>query len=322
MTSNPAEINPGATTMPGWREAGLRYYKYSHFLKRTFGGKVHRVTVDGGFTCPNVDGTVAYGGCVYCDNRSFSPNRREPRIPILHQVEKGIRIVDEIFEPDVYLAYFQAATNTHAPLEKLERLYEAALADPRIRGLIVGTRPDCAADDVLELLESFTDRYFVAIEYGLQSIHQRSLDWMNRGHDAACFFDAVQRTKGRGIDISAHVILGLPGESRADMLATIDAVNLSGVDGIKLHNLHVVADTPMAEMHRRGEIPILERDAYVELIIDVLERLSPNMVVHRLTGDAPRDYLIEPRWVLRKAEFLYALDQEMQRRGSFQGKGS
>ncbi|MFO0944874.1 MAG: TIGR01212 family radical SAM protein [Planctomycetota bacterium] len=320
MTLSPTELPPDAIGAPGWREAGLRYFKYSHFLRQRFGGKVHRVTVDGGFTCPNVDGTVAFGGCVYCDNRSFSPNRRAPRIPIIHQVEKGIQIVEEIFEPEVYLAYFQAATNTYASLEKLKRLYDEALANPKIGGLIVGTRPDCVGNDVLDLLQGYADRYFVAIEYGLQSVNQRSLDWMNRGHDVDCFFDAVERTKGRGIDISAHVILGLPAETRKDMLATIDAVNQSGVDGIKLHNLHVVEDTPMAEMYRRGEIPVMTRDEYVDLIIDVLEHLSPNMVIHRLTGDAPRDYLIEPQWVLRKAEFLYAMDQEMLRRDSVQGK--
>lgn len=309
-----------ATQLGSWREAGHRYYKYSHFLRTRFGQKIHRVTVDGGFTCPNVDGTVALGGCVYCDNRSFSPNRRLPKIPILNQLDRGIRIVDQLYSPDDYLVYFQAATNTYAPVDKLRRLYDEALSHPRARGIVIGTRPDCVPDEVLDLIQGYTREYFVAIEYGLQSIHQRSLDWMNRGHDAACFFDAVARTKGRGIDISAHIILGLPGESLVDMLATVDAVATSGVDGIKIHNLHVVSDTPMEAEYRQGKIPIYERDEYVDLLICALERLPPEMVVHRVTGDAPPEYLIAPLWVKRKAEFLQALDRVLAERDTWQGK--
>lgn len=308
------------TDTVSWREAGHRYYKYSHFLRQRFGQKIHRVTVDGGFTCPNVDGTVAVGGCVYCDNRSFSPNRRLPKIPILHQLDRGIRIVDELYRPDDYLVYFQAATNTYAPVDKLRRLYDEALSHPRARGIIIGTRPDCVSDEVLDLIESYTAKYFVAIEYGLQSIHQRSLDWMNRGHDADCFFDAVSRTKGRSIDISAHVILGLPGESKEEMLATIDAVANAGIDGIKIHNLHVVSDTPMEAQYRRGEIPIIERDDYLDLLVEVLQRLPPELVIHRLTGDAPSEYLIAPLWVQRKAELLQALDRLLKQRDTWQGK--
>src|SRR5262245_4272391 len=217
-----------------WRAAGLRYYKYSHFLKQRFGKRIHRVTVDGGFTCPNVDGTVAVGGCVYCDNRSFSPNRREARIPITHQVSKGIEIIDSAYEPDGYLAYFQAGTNTYASLEKLKRMYDEAIANPKIVGLSIGTRPDCVRNEVLDLLESYAQRMFVSVEYGLQTVHDRSLEWMNRGHGSDCFFDAVERTLGRNLDICTHVILGLPGETRADMLATIDAVAQTPVDGIKI----------------------------------------------------------------------------------------
>lgn len=305
-----------------WRAQGHRYYKYSHFLRERFGGTVHRVTVDAGFTCPNVDGTVAVGGCVYCDNRSFSPNRRLPRVPIERQISRGIDILDEFRQPDVYLAYFQAATNTYAPVEKLRRLYDAALADSRVRGLIVGTRPDCVPDEVLDLLAEYARNRFVAVEYGLQSIHDRSLAWMNRGHDAASFFDAVARTKARAptVDVSAHVILGLPGEGPAEMLATADALAGAPVDGVKIHNLHIVADTPLAEEYAAGRIAILDRDEYLEVLVAFLERLPETMVIHRVTGDAPREYLVAPDWVRHKAEFLQLLEREMTNRATWQGQ--
>jgi radical SAM protein (TIGR01212 family) len=305
---------------PDWRDSGFRYYKYSHFLARRFGGRIYRVSVDGGFTCPNVDGTVAVGGCVYCDNRSFSPSRRGPRTPIGKQIDLGLVVLDGKFEPDGYLAYFQAATNTYAPLDKLRRLYDEALSHPRVMGLIVGTRPDCVPDDVLDLLQSYAREKFVSIEFGLQSIHQRSLDWMNRGHDVACFFDAVARSQGRGLDVCAHVILGLPGESADDQMATADALAQTKVDGVKIHNLHVVEGTPLEEQFRRGEVRILDQDEYVELLIDFLERLPATMVVHRVTGDAPTEYLVAPRWVHRKAEFLHLLDRRMAARDAYQGR--
>src|SRR5919108_199623 len=222
-----------------------RYYAFSRFLKQRFGTKVYRVTVDAGFTCPNVDGTVAVGGCVYCDNRSFSPNRRLPRTPVREQVRRGVAILQERYRADRFLAYFQAATNTYAPVEKLRRLYDEALGHPQIVGLAVGTRPDCVPDPVLDLLEGYARDRYVCLELGLQSVHDRSLDWMNRGHHFDAFLDAVQRCQGRGLDLCIHVILGLPGESTDDMLATADALARLPVQAVKIHNLHVVPDTPL-----------------------------------------------------------------------------
>lgn len=315
-------MSPAAQAVgePGWKAAGLRYHSYRWFLGRRFGKRVHRLSLDGGMTCPNVDGALAVGGCVYCDNRSFNPIRRAGARAIEDQVSRGIAALDLKFHPEAYLAYFQAGTSTYAPLDELRAMYEAALRDPRIVGLIVATRPDCAADPVLDLLESHARDRYVAVEYGLQSIHERSLRWMNRGHGAKVFFDAVARSLGRGLDVGAHVILGLPGESRADMLETIDAVAASGIDGVKIHNLHVVRNTPMELEYRQGRIPLMDRDEYVELIADVLVRLPPGMVIHRLLGDAPADWLVAPRWVLRKAEFLQAVDRELARRDAWQGK--
>ncbi len=298
-----------------------RYYPLSRFLRERFGGKVYRVTVDGGFTCPNVDGTAAVGGCVFCDNRSFSPNRRLPRTSVRAQVERGIKLLDARYGAKQYLAYFQAATNTYAPPAKLERLYNEALEHPRVAGLAIGTRPDCLPEDVLALLERYARDRFVCLEIGLQTIHDRSLAWMNRGHDFACFLDAVKRVQNRSLDICIHVILGLPGESRDDMLATADVLASLPIQGVKIHNLHVVKDTPLETQHAAGQARMLEREEYVGLAADFLERLPSTMVIHRLTGDAPPDYLIAPQWCLDKAGLLREIQDELARRETWQGKG-
>ena len=281
---------------------------------------MYRVTVDAGFTCPNVDGTVALGGCVYCDNRSFSPNRRLPRTTITEQLRRGTAVLSKLFQVEKFVAYFQAATNTYASVEKLRRLYDEALAHPQIVGLAVGTRPDAVPDEVLDLLEEYARHQYVCLELGLQTRHDRSLDWMNRGHHFDAFVDAVRRCQGRGLDLCTHVILGLPGEDRADMLATADAVAALPLHGIKIHNLHVVRDTPLERMVQAGEVRLLERLEYVGLVCDFLERLSPEMVIHRLTGDAPPDYLVAPQWCQDKAGLIQDIEAELRRRDSWQGK--
>jgi hypothetical protein len=290
-------------------------------LRDRFGARVYRVTVDGGFTCPNVDGAVAVGGCVYCDNRSFSPNRRLPRRSIRTQVAQGVERLKSRYNADKFLAYFQAATNTYAPVEKLKRLYDEALDHPDVVGLFIGTRPDCVEEPVLELIESYAQNRYVCLELGLQTIHDRSLDWMNRGHHYDAFVDAAARCSGRGFDVCAHVILGLPGESHADMLATADALAALPVDAVKIHNLHVVKKTPLADMHAAGAVRLFERDEYVSLVCDFLERLPATMVIQRLSGDAPPDYLVAPSWCLDKSALLRAIDAELERRDSWQGKG-
>jgi radical SAM protein (TIGR01212 family) len=304
---------------PSLPPASDRYYPYSRFLRERFGVRVHRVTVDGGFTCPNVDGTVTVGGCVYCDNRSFSPNRRGPRQSIRDQVKHGIETLQQRYKARHFIAYFQAATNTHAPVEKLRRLYDEALDHPQVVGLAVGTRPDSVPDPVLDLLERYATKRYVGLELGLQSRHDRSLDWMNRGHHFDAFVDAVWRAQRRGLDVCAHVILGLPGESTDDMLSTADSIAALPIQGVKIHNLHVVHDTPMEAMYRDGQVTMLERDDYVRLVCDFLERLPADVVIHRLNGDAPPDYLVAPLWCLDKAGLLRDIVSELTRRGSRQG---
>jgi len=334
---------PSSTAMPARFTRERRYNAFSRFLKARFGAKVYRVTIDAGFTCPNVDGTVAVGGCVYCDNRSFSPNRRLPRTTVREQVLRGIEILQTRYQATQFLVYFQAATNTYAPVDKLRKLYDEALDHPQIVGLAIGTRPDCLPDEVLDLIESYARVRYVCLELGLQTIHDRSLDWMNRGHHFDAFLEAVERLSRRFVltsgsdshiqpgakgeptccselDLCAHVILGLPGESREDMLATADALARLPVSAVKIHNLHVVKDTPLEKMYERGEARMFERDEYVEVVCDFLERLRPDMVIHRLNGDAPPDYLIAPLWCLDKAALLRAIHDELERRDSWQGK--
>jgi radical SAM protein (TIGR01212 family) len=306
--------------MPAEFTGGRRYHAFGRFLRARFGCKVHRVTIDAGFTCPNVDGTVAVGGCVYCDNRSFSPNRRLPRTTIREQVRRGIQILQAGNKAERFLAYFQAATNTYAPAAKLKRLYDEALDHPQVVGLAVGTRPDCVGDDILDLLEHYARDRYVCLELGLQTMHDRSLDWMNRGHHYDAFVDAVKRCQGRGLDLCAHVILGLPGESHADMMATALALAALPVNGVKIHNLHVVRHTPLEDAYLKGEVRLLERDEYVGIVCDFLERLPATMVIHRLSGEAPPDYLVAPLWCLDKPGLLQAIHVELESRDSWQGR--
>jgi radical SAM protein (TIGR01212 family) len=306
--------------MPAGITRERRYYPFSRFLRERFGTKVYRVTIDAGFTCPNVDGTVAVGGCVYCDNRSFSPNRRLPRTTVREQVRRGVTILQKRFGAEHFLAYFQAATNTYAPEAKLKKLYDEALEHPQVIGLAIGTRPDCVPPEILDLIQGYARDRYVCLELGLQSIHDRSMDWMNRGHHFDAFVDAVHRCQDRGLDLCAHVILGLPGESREDMLATADALASLPVHSVKIHNLHVVKDTPLEGMYQRGEVRMLERDEYVGVVCDFLERLPASMVIDRLSGDAPPDYLVAPLWCLDKPALLRAIHAELERRDSWQGK--
>jgi radical SAM protein (TIGR01212 family) len=305
--------------IPAWRAAGLRYYAYNYFLRQKFGGRVQKVSVDAGFTCPNVDGTVAIGGCTFCDNRSFSPSRRVPRTNIAGQIDEGIRRIKWRYDADRFLAYFQPATNTYAPVERLRPLYEQAIAHPQVVGLAIGTRPDCVPDDVLDLLTEIAGRTYLSVEYGIQTIHDRSLDWMNRGHHYDASVDAIERSRGRGFEICAHVMLGLPGESHVDMMATAAEVARLGVDAIKIHNLYAVKRTPLADQVEAGQVTLMGRDEYVATVVDFLERLPPTCIVERVSGEAPPDYLVGPAWCLDKPGLRSALDAEFARRDTWQG---
>ncbi|MCP4190704.1 MAG: TIGR01212 family radical SAM protein [Planctomycetaceae bacterium] len=303
-----------------WPKAGLSYFSYGFYLRQRFGQRVQKVSIDAGFTCPNVDGTVAIGGCTFCDNRSFSPSRRIPRQQVLDQIDEGIRRLKRRYNCDQFMAYFQPATNTYAPVEKLQPLYEAALSHSKVVGMAIGTRPDCVPDDVLDLLEQIAGRTYLSVEYGLQTMHNRSLDWMNRGHHHEVTIDAIQRSQGRGFEICAHVMLGLPGETHEDMMATADEVARLKFDSVKIHNLYAVKNTALADQVTAGEVQLMERDEYIRTVVDFLERLPPSMIVERISGDAPPDYFVGPSWCLDKSSVLLGLKNELAARNTHQGK--
>lgn len=303
-----------------WRAAGLRYYAYNYYLRQRYGRRIQKVSVDAGFTCPNVDGTVAVGGCTFCDNRSFSPSRRLPRQAIASQIDEGIRRLKRRYDCNDFMAYFQPATNTYAPVERLRKVYTEALAHPQVIGLAIGTRPDCVPDPVLDLIAEFAARTHVSVEYGAQTIHNRSLDWMNRGHHHDALLDAVARSQGRGFEICVHMILGLPGESAEDMRASARELARLPIDAVKLHNLYAVHDTPLADQVARGEVALMERADYVRSLVDFLELLPPHIVVERISGDAPPDYFVGPSWCLDKPAVKLAIQHELEQRDTWQGK--
>ncbi len=303
-----------------WRSEGLRYYSYNFHLRKIFGHRVQRVSIDAGFTCPNVDGTLSTGGCTFCDNRSFSPSRRLPKGAILSQIDEGIRRLKTRYNCNHFMAYFQPATNTYAPVDRLREVFEEAVSHPDVVAMAIGTRADCVPDDVLDLLEEIAGKLFLTVEYGMQTMHDRSLKWMNRAEDHSSMIDAMERSHGRGFEICAHIMLGLPGETRDDMLATADEVVRLGLDAVKIHNLYAVSGTPLADEVASGKVKLLDRDEYISILTDFLERLPPTMVVERISGEAPPVYFLGPSWALDKPGVLNALEAELQRRDSWQGK--
>ncbi|KAB0671980.1 TIGR01212 family radical SAM protein [Oryzomonas sagensis] len=296
-----------------------RYNTFSDELKRIFGCKVQRISVDAGFTCPNRDGTLDRAGCIFCGGSGSGAYSIRPELSVAAQVEDGKEVMRRKYRAEKFIAYFQAYSNTYAPVEHLQALFDEALSVPGVVGIIAATRPDCLPDPVLDFLARLGEQTYFWLELGLQSIHDKSLALINRRHDYACFVDALERAKARGIRVCAHVILGLPGESREEMLAMAGELNRRGVDGVKLHLLHVMKGTRLAEMYGRGEVALLDRDGYAGLVCDFLELLDPTVLIHRLTGDGGRDNLVAPLWSLNKFEVLNLIDAELERRDSRQG---
>jgi len=305
---------------PRWGDSECRYYRLNRYFRRVFGGPTWKVSVDAGFGCPNADGTVARGGCVFCNIRSFSPSRRLGVHSIAEQIAQGKTRLGQRYGAARFVAYFQPATNTYAPVERLRTAYEEALRQPGIVGLAIGTRPDCVPDEVLDLLADLSQRTWLSLELGLQTIHDRSLDWMNRGHHYDAFLDAVRRSRLRGLHLGVHLILGLPQESRDDMLATAREIARLKIESVKLHNLYAVKDTRLAQAVEQGTVQLLERDEYVNCVVDFLEHLSPDCVIDRLSGDAPPQYLVAPPWCLDRSGVRVAVERELQRRNTWQGR--
>lgn len=295
------------------------YRTFSAHLKELFGGRVHKISVDAGLSCPNRGATRARPGCLFCDPDGSGAVGIDRGFPVAEQIERGKEIMIRKYKARHFLAYFQPFSNTFAPPARLRTLYDEALGVEGVVGLAVGTRPDCVPPEVLDLLAEYHRRTYFWLELGLQSSHNRTLDFLRRGHDYACFTSAYAAAKARGLRVCVHVILGLPGESRGEMLATADEMARLRVDGIKLHLLHVLRGTPLGNLYEQGGIRILEQDEYVALVADVIERLPASTLIHRLTGDGPRDTLLAPLWSLNKWEVLNAIDDELHRRGTRQG---
>lgn len=295
-----------------------RYTTFTDELRQRFGCRVQRVSLDAGFSCPNRDGSLGTGGCTFCGDRGAAAVGVPTELPLLQQLQKSKTYLEKKFRAEKFLAYFQAYSNTYASADDLRLLYETALADKDIVGLIIGTRPDCLPDSVLELLAELNQRTYLWLELGMQTMHDQTLRAINRGHDHACFVEAVKRCKQRGLRVCAHLILGLPGETREQMLASVKELNRLGVDGVKLHHLHVLKGSLLEEQYRDGTLVLMDRDAYVALLVDALELLDPNIMIHRLMGDG-RSELIAPDWSRRKLEVLNQIDATLKKRDSRQG---
>ncbi len=295
-------------------------YSFGDYLKQRFDYRVHKVTVNADMGCPKRDGSKATGGCINCNNKSFNPNRIRSNPDIESQIEAGKRVVRKRTGAEKVLAYFQAYSNTYAPLEYLEELYERALKHPGVVGLVIGTRPDCVSMDVLDLLVSYQRRGFeIWLEYGLQSAHEATLTRINRGHGFAEYADTVRKTRALGLPVCTHLILGLPGEDEAMMMHSLERTLAVGTDGLKFHPLHVVRQTKLAHEWKNGDVPLLDQRAYVSLVCDMLERVPADCAIHRLTGTASADILLAPDWCNKKWQVINAIYAEMQHRGSTQG---
>ena len=302
----------------------MLFYSFKNYLKDKFPGlKVYKIALDAGFTCPHRSADTRTGGCIYCENRSFSPYARLPiRPPISEQIAKAMDFYRQRHKADKFIIYFQAYTNTLRPTDKLKALYDEALTHQDVVGLSIGTRPDCVPDKTLDLITEYAKRYDVWLEYGLQSAHDKTLEFINRGHKYNDFEDAVKRTKGRGISIAAHLILGLPNETRDDMLDSVQKVIDLGIDGIKLHHLYVAQNTKLAELYAQGKVKMFTLEEYIPLVCDIIERLPPKMVLMRLTGELSGELLIAPQWNTSKSAIIRMIEEELTRRGSYQGKNS
>lgn len=279
--------------------SSLPYLDLNTFLRRRFGCRVQKISIDAGLGCPNRDGRAGAGGCIYC-NRLGSGTGAASKQSLEEQIEFGKRFLRRRYKAEKFIAYFQSFSNTYAPVDELESLYRRALAVPDIAGLAIGTRPDCVPDEVLDMIARLNRETYVYMEYGLQSIHDRTLKKINRGHAYKAFLDALTRTRARGIDVCVHVILGLPGETRQDMLETARAVAGLDIQGIKIHLLYVSRGTALHESFLRGEYKCLELDEYTGLMRDFLRLLPRGIVVHRITGDPHKDEVVAPLWSLDK----------------------
>lgn len=297
-----------------------RYNSYNNYLKEKFGCRVHKVSVDLGFTCPNRDGSVAQGGCVYCNNDSFVPPYARSRFSMQDQIKNGIAYLKERFKAKKFIVYFQAYTNTYDRVDRLEKLYREAIGYDDVIGIAVGTRSDCIDEEKIQMLEGLGKECFVSVEYGIESIYDKSLIFMNRGHNYQSVLDVLRITKNRNIHVGAHIILGMPTETEVEMLQMSTELSRLDIDSIKIHNLHIVRNTPLARIFQNAPFHLFTYDEYLDLIVNFLEHLSPRIVVERLFTDTPKDLLIAPIWNKSHDEVLRGIEEDLAKRNTYQGR--
>ena len=297
-----------------------RYNDLNSYLRGIFGCRVQKISIDAGLSCPNRDGTISTGGCIYCNVRGSGTGAYAHGLSITDQLQRGKTSLAKRYKAKKFIAYFQSFSNTYASPATLERLYNEALAVEDIVGLSIGTRPDCVDPPVLDLLEAYAENYMIWVEYGLQSAHDATLDLINRGHDFECFRKTVEATRNRGIKICSHVILGLPSETQKHMLETANRLAQLEIDGIKLHLLYVVKGTVLEKLYRQEKYRCLRQTEYVDLVCDFLERIPQRVVIQRLTGDPHPDELVAPHWSLNKKDTLAMIRHSLKQRDTWQGK--
>jgi radical SAM protein (TIGR01212 family) len=303
---------------PDFWKNSKNYYDLKSYWRNLFGCNVHKLQIDAGFTCPNRDGLVATGGCIYCDSRG-SKLRQKGNLPLVtEQIASG----KKYYKPQAskFIAYFQTFTNTYASVEKLRKIFDEALSQEDVIGLSIGTRPDCLGPDVIELLSGYAKKYHIWVELGLQSVHYKTLQFINRGHNFQQFLDAVNALAGSGPNICVHIIIGLPGESDEDVLTTARTLAALPLQGIKIHSLLALEGTALGEMYKKGTVSMMSKEKYVALVADILEILPTKMVIQRLTADGYRNIFLAPDWAMNKLDVLNSINKELTRRNSYQGK--
>lgn len=304
--------------MTSWN--GKPYHSLDYMLRQMFGEKIYKVTLNGGMTCPNRDGKLGERGCIFCSAGGSGDFAASASLSITEQIRQQIQMLSAKRPIHKYIAYFQAYTNTYAPVEYLERIFTEAIQNPDICAISIGTRPDCLEEPVIRLLSRLNQIKPVWVELGLQTIHEHTARYIRRGYPLSCFEDAFERLQGEGLETIVHTILGLPGESREDILRTMDYLSRKQIQGIKLQLLHVLQGTDLAADYLAGKFQVLDREEYLDLVADCLEHLDPSIVIHRVTGDGPKDLLIAPLWATRKREVLNLLHHRLKERHSYQGK--
>lgn len=297
-----------------------RYHTLDYFYKNKFGKKVCKISLNAGFTCPNKDGTKGYGGCIYCSklgSGDFAGNKEKDLITQFNEVKE---IMKKKWPDALYIGYFQANTNTYAKTEVLKQKYEPILELENVIGLNIATRPDAITEDCLDYLEELSTRTYLTLELGLQTIHEKTTKLINRGHDLECFTNMVKELRKRNINVVVHIINGLPYETKEMMLETVEYLNKLDIQGIKIHMLHIIKDTRLANLYNQEKFHILTKEEYIDIVIEQLERLRPEIIINRITGDPVKEDLIEPTWLLKKFCVLNDIDKEMVKRNSYQGK--